>query len=455
MNPLKNLLGIVIYEQTIAVAEVESVDGSFAVRKCAEYTLPQGITIENLSSESAGFKLFLKEHAFKSKKAVIGLSAKQMISTWLKLPHIEDPQVLHETIQIHLGRKTEVDFSEIVFDYDDQLIDEDGILVMMILKKMLISVKEFLRETKIIPVQITATSLGLDLRTHSSLACHIIEYPLSYEVCLFQNSRLQSIQHISKHSEQTLTIELAQKLIRQVNRICLSLGLTGAVHYCIRSPEHQSYAKDDLLGQLFARPEYKTSESLSEQPLCDLAAEMAGQKLTGSVNSINFLNGRHESAKPTMTSQWLSKIAVLAAAILIFIGIFFLGWHSDRQRIADYQQQLDSMQVNVETAEKMIDQVSYARRWFLQKPRSLEILRELTLSFPENGNIWVTSLAMDESMNQILTGRTVNEDAVLDVVETLQSKPMFTDVKILYLRKMGKGADIMTFAINLRCQGEI
>lgn len=455
MNPLKNLLGIVIYEQTIAVTEVESADGSFAVRKYAEYTLPQGITVENLSSASTGFKLFLKEHTFKAKKAIVGLSAKQMISTRLKLPRIEDHQVLHETIQIHLGRKTEVDSSEIVFDYDDQLIDEDGILVMMLLKKMLISVKEFLRDAKISPVQITAASLGLDLKAHSGLTCHIIEYPLSYEVCLFRDNRLQSIQYVSKQSEQTLTIELAEKLTRQVNRFCLSSGLAGEVGYCIRSPEHQTYAKNDRFEQLFAGPEYTALKSPSGNLLCDLAAELAGRKLTGSANLINFLNGRHESAKPTLISQWLGKIAAVAAAILIFIGLFFLGWHADQRRIADYQQQLASMQENVETAEKMIDQVSYARRWFLQEPRSLEMLRELTLSFPENGNIWLTSLAMDESMNQILTGRTVNEDAVLDVVETLQSKPMFTDVKILYLRKMGKGTDIMTFAINLHCPGEM
>ena len=115
MKPIKTLLGIVIYEQTVSVADIERTDHSFAVRKCAEYRLGAGVTIENLSSDCVGFKTFLKENGFKAKKAVVGLSARHMISTPLKVPPIDDPQVRHDTIQMNLERKMEVDFSEIVF----------------------------------------------------------------------------------------------------------------------------------------------------------------------------------------------------------------------------------------------------------------------------------------------------------------------------------------------------
>lgn len=451
MKQLKTLLGIVFYEQTISVAEVSFVEGSVTVSKAAEYTLSKTVTIENVSSDAVGFKTFLKENGFKAKEAVVGLSAKHMITTLLKMPPIKDAQVRHDTIKINLERKMEVDFSEVVYDYDDHgQSGKDGVLIMMFLKKMLAEVKELLKAAKMTPLKITNTSLGLDLQTQPAVTCNIVEFPASFELCLLNHGCLHAVRHVSKTAQQTDPAEFARKITRQVNRLCLTSGLAGDVQYCIWSPDTELYSTNQQVQQLLAAPEYKTLRSSSNHPLCDMAAELAAQTLIHPTDWINFLNGRHEEKKPSLAKKWCGKAVALAVAILVLIGIFVFNWNSDMRQIADYQQQLDDMKDNVQTAEKMIDQVGYARQWFQQEPQYLEILRELTLSFPQNSDIWITSLAVDESLHQILTGRTVSEDAVLDVVETLQSKQVFDDIKILYIRKMGKGTDLMTFAINLQ-----
>lgn len=456
MKPLKTLLGIVLYEQKIGVSEVELVDARITVHKCAEYSLSQGVTIENLSADVAGFKSFLQDNGFRAKKAVVGLSTKHMISTFLEIPKIADPQVRHDTIKINLERKIEVDFSEVVFDYDEnQPVSKNGFLIIILLKRMLTSVLELLKDVRITPLQITNTSLGLDLRTHSGVTCNIVEFPSSFELCLFQDDCLNAIQRIAKDPKQTLNLELAQKITRQVNRICWDLGIDQTVQYCIWSPFRQTLTEKKDLQQFLGKVEYRTLTYSLSSPLCNLAVELAGHVLHGSSDRINFVNGRHEAAKPTLVSQWYRKGIALAAGILIFIGIFFAGWHADQKSIANYQQQLESMKDSVEVAEKMINQLSYAKQWFHQEPKCLEILRELTLCFPENSDIWLTSLAIDESFNQILSGQTVSEDAVLDVAESLQSKDVFKDIKILYIRKMGEGSEIMTFAINLRYRKDL
>lgn len=456
MKQLKTLLGIVLYEQTIGVCEVEHKDRSYVVRKSGEYTLPKGVTIDNLASDSVDFKAFLKENGFRSKYAVIGLAAKQMISTQLQLPRIEDPQVRHDTIKINLERKLEIDFSDIVFDYDSaQKLDQGTISIVMLLRKKLLQVKELLRAVKITPVQITSTSLGLDLETQAGVTCHVIEYPASFELCLLRDNCLIAFQHVAKESELRLDIESARKIARQVSRICLSSGVTDSIHYCIQSPDDELYSNNKELLGIFGKAEFRNLKSTADCKLFGPAAALAGNLLVTQTERLNFLNGRHEEHKPTRLSQWIRKGVLPAAVVLILIGLFLSGWYSDTKQIKAHQQELDAMKAEVQEAQTMIDWVTFSKRWFEKKPDHLDILRELSLSFPQNSNIWLTSLAVDGSMNQILSGRAINEQSVLDVAESLRSKDMFDDVKILYIRKMGQGTDIMTFAINLKYGKEL
>ena len=456
MKQFKTLLGIIFYDQTVTVCEVESSRGSYAVRSSAQYTLPKGITLETVSSDAAGFKAFLKDNGFRSHHAIVGLSANHMISTLIELPRIENPQMRHDTIKINLERKLELDFEDIVFDYDDrQGMEEGRVLVMMLLKKKLLEVQQLLRSVKITPVQITNTTLGLNLSTGSGVCCYVVEYPTSFELCMLKEGRLLALQSIAKDSQTSLDTELARKITRQINRICLSTGIADPVHYSISVLSDQSSSTVSELKTIFGQADFKTLESLPECPLAGFAGELAGRRLSADPAYLNFLNGHHSEQKQTAVAHWIRKAILPAAVVLLVIGFFVSGWYSDQKQIIEYEQQLESMQTNVQEAEAMIDQVAYARRWFQQTPQHLEILRELTLSFPENSTIWLTSLAIDGALNQILTGRAVSEEAVLDVVESLQGRHLFDDVKILYIRKMGKGTDILTFAINLQYQKEI
>ena len=116
MKQIRNSLGIVFYKQTIAVSEVKIVDNSCQVQHCAEYKIPDGITMEDIALQQSGFGAFLKENGFKSRKAIVGISAKQIVSTLLKIPPIEDADTRQNTIKIHLGHKLQAEFSDMVFD---------------------------------------------------------------------------------------------------------------------------------------------------------------------------------------------------------------------------------------------------------------------------------------------------------------------------------------------------
>lgn len=460
MKQNRNMLGIVFYEQTIAVSEVENSGGSIHVRRSAQFHLPDGMTLENVASVQTQFGAFLKEQGFKVRKAAVGISAKHILSTLLKVPPIQDAQTRHETIKIHLERKLQMELSEIVFDYWNSTNKQSNTtLALTALRTTIAGIRSLLAGLKITPLWLTGTSCGIDFVTSPGLDCNMIEYPHSVEVFIFESRALKAVLTIPKESSGEFNSELANKIIRQVNRTLWSVSEKKEeelnFYWWTNHPQTTAAAGGvhKILGNL-KQLEVKGDKTSVAGNLCDFAVQLVGKMLSAEAPPINFLNGHHQEKKLIMTRQRLSRIAASAAVVIVLIGLYFYGWYSDRTMIVQYQQQLDSMAESVQAARQMIDQVGYARQWFQQQPVHLERLRELTLAFPRSSDIWLTSLAVDESLNQIITGRATTEEAILDVVDTLKSNSLFGDIKLLYIRKMGKETNIMTFAINFHARGE-
>ena len=458
MKQIRNSLGIVFYEQTIAVAEVESNGGGCQVRRSAEFKMSDGMTIENLPSQQAKFAAFLKENGFKSRHAIVGISAKQIVSTLLKVPPIQDAQMRRETIQIHLERKLEVEFSDIVFDCWGQTSAGTDTLALMTLKKTVAAIKAFLASFKITPLYLTANSLALDFGVSGGVDCHIVHYPASVEAFVFQGQSLQAVLNVSRPHRDTFDDDFGDEIARQVSRILWALSLKGdSPNYTVWTTNADAATVGQQLGRTFENLKTRQIKSIDGSAagnLCDIASQLARRAVTADPTGINFLNGHPHAKSVIISKQWYSRIAMVAATVLILLGLYFYGWYADCREIAQYEENLQSMSENVKDAEQMIKRVGTARQWFARQPVHLDNLRELTLAFPRNSDIWLTSLAVDESLNQVIAGRAMNEDAILDVVDKLKANERFKDIKLLYIRKMGKGTDVMTFAINFHCRGE-
>ena len=455
MKKIQKILGIVIYPKAIAVSQLERSGDSTLVCGCAQYPLPEGITFENLATTGNDFKAFLKANHFNAQKAVVGIPAKQIMTTVVKISDVNNNDLRHGEIQLSLERQLNIDISELAFDYYSEPTAQDNrVLVAAILKKTITQIQQLLSSAKITPVQITNTSLGLDFQTGNGIHCHLIEYPESFELCLFDQNRLSDVQYISKESCTTLDAQTAQKITRMVNRMSWTTSMqTGAVQYCFWTHDRSGRSADKNSPALLGSLHHRYLQYTLDTPLCSYAAELASQFIAKGSLAVNYLDVHHEWGwRQMLDFEWFKKAKWGLVAGLVLIAVFLLGWQYDRSKIVTLQRKLDSMEQDVIAAREMIDHVSQARPWLQTDPDYLELLRELTLSFPENSDIWLTSLAMDESSNQVLTGRSTHEEAVLDLVESLQSNLRFEAVKILYIRKTGKETEMMTFAINLRCQ---
>ena len=180
MKQNRNMLGIVFYEQTIAVTEVENAGGAVHIRRNAEFLLPEGVTLENAASVQAQFGAFLKEQGFGVRKAAVGISSRYVLSTLLKVPPIQDVQTRHETVKIQLERKLQMEPSDITFDYwKNKNNDNSTILALTALKATISNVKSLLSGLKITPLWLTNTSFGVDFVTSPGLNCNMVEFPKS------------------------------------------------------------------------------------------------------------------------------------------------------------------------------------------------------------------------------------------------------------------------------------
>ena len=455
MKKKRKILGMVIYPKAIAVSQLECSGDSMRICGCAQYPLPEGITFENLATTGNDFKTFLRANHFNAPKAVVGIPAKQIMTTVVKISDINDNDLRYGAIQLSLERQLNIDISELAFDYyGDPTAQDNRVLVTAILKKTMTQIQQLLNSAKITPVQITNTSLGLDFQTGNGINCHLIEYPESFELCLFDQNRLSDIRYMSKEPGRPLDGQTAQKITQMMNRTFWATSMqTGPVQYSLWTHDRSGRSADKESPALLGSLHHRHLQYTLDTPLCSYAAELASQFITKGSLAVNYLSGHHARGwRQVLDFEWSKKAMWGLAAGGVLIAVFLLSWQYDRSKIVTLQRQLDSMEQDVIAAREMIDHVSRARPWLQTEPDYLELLRELTLSFPENSDIWLTSLAMDESSNQVLTGRSTHEEAVLDLVESLQSNPRFEAVKILYIRKTGKETETMTFAINLRCQ---
>ena len=125
-----------------------------------------------------------------------------------------------------------------------------------------------------------------------------------------------------------------------------------------------------------------------------------------------------------------------------------LDWREDVLEVASLTGRLNDMANDLAEAKHVIDKVNFARPWYGRRPSYLDCMREVTLAFPQEVLIWTTSVAIQEDMKVVLSGKGVSESVVLDVLDRLKANPKFSDVKPLYLRQAGREEPQVAFAMS-------
>jgi hypothetical protein len=444
MRSANSVLGLLITDSMIAVAEIECTNGTYHLMRFADYFSPAGNGLESFAPCVADFKIFLKTNGFKSKRAVVGIQARYLLTAIVDLPAVKNESMINDMVKIGLEKKLKIDLSEIAFDY--YLSNNDNAVVLATLHKHIDSIKTFLDSLAIEPLYITGMAPCLALSNGRDNTHYIMVFPDHVEIVIIDKNIIKAIKQIP-------SVENTDKIISVIKRdILLTSDTSQRPELCIFDCSHHKNNIADLLqAELTDKAGIAVAKYAHQDALPELAGSIAQKAVCDRNFRLNLLrNCMSENSHRPLYRKAASKIAIGLAVLLIAAGIFAITWHLDRAETAKLRQQLTSISGEAAQARSIIDKINYTKQWFDTTPRYLEILRQLTTSFPQSDHVWLSTMAVDESFNQVITGKATEEKAILDLLDNLKKNTAFDAVKILYMRKAGKNTEMITFAMSFK-----
>lgn len=153
----------------------------------------------------------------------------------------------------------------------------------------------------------------------------------------------------------------------------------------------------------------------------------------------------------TRRTAWL--LAAVGATALAVAAV--LAWQS--LRLHTLRGHAAELQPYYMAAERSREQVRSLAGWLGRTPESLNILRTVAESFPEQGTVWVTRFRIRDNTDVEFAGRTTNVTDWLAMKDALLQAPGVRDVRVAYTGQTSGGGDAdqsMTFEIEFRWQGD-
>jgi len=466
-------LGLAVEEQGVQAAEVRIVGGRCELVRAGEFAFPAGLSLADPAPLGKALRQFLRENRFSATRAVLGIPA-----GWLMAKEKDVPPAPAEAVAGILRMQAERDFSsepaDLVIDYADGA-DSGGagpVLLVAALRRKTDQVAEMARAAGLKALSLTASAMALASaagRSQSAAACVLWLRPHHGELTLRVGGRFRVVRHLPLDGgpgEGRGLEGLADQVRRLVSLLPGTEASTGPETLVIWNGSGLS---PDALRGVGERLSMKVepAEGLSALRITKTCfpgeedgtrfAAAAALALAGARSkppAVDFLHSRLAAKKKRMA---LGRRAVWAAILAVALAVagtsLLLDWQWERRDVAALRDRLEEMDGDIRAARSMTRRVSLARRWYDRTPRLLDCLRGLTLAFPAEGSIWTTSLGLREDMRGIVSGKSVDERTVLEVLDTMKARDDFSDVKLLYMRGADRGSREVSFAISFAFLG--
>ena len=461
------MLGLAVTERSITAVEVGAGHGSRKVLRAAEFPLPQGDAPPDPARLGNELRQFLRHNHFSAPRCVIGLGAKWLVAKERALPPTS-ADLLAGVLAIATEREFASDPKDLAFDYSGPFDAAQGRFVFLVAAPRrhvdhLLAVAEAAGLTV---AAITSTTMALASATRgppSGRRLVLCLSPGGAELSVQAGGGFRLVRRLpvspSAKAADGWVDDLAGELRRVVALLPGEEAPPQGPELLIWNAAGLSAEALGILGKRLSL-EVKPCAYPSDLGIADVPPSPGGEfaaatalALAGFKDpppAVDFLHSRLNPRKKLALRRKVVWGIGLAALLLLAGLAVFLNWRKEEQDVQDMKDQLDGMGESLAAARDVVDKAAVARGWYDRRPRHLDCLRELTLAFPAEGRIWTTSLAIGEDMRVLLSGKATDEGAVLEVLDRLSANPRFSDVKHLYTREVGGGAQEVSFAISLR-----
>ena len=461
----RKVLGLAVTAGAITAVEVAPANGGGRLVRSAVFTPPDGVGLDGPADLGEALKQFLHRDGFSASRCVIGVDASRLTARQKTLPPALPTGGRSSTVEIltlMVEREFASDRKDLVFDFSLASDEAPSALLVAVPRQLLDRLGAMAAAAGLKVLAITSATTALAAVTDCPAGREQLVLHLSAngaELALQTPGGIAMVRHfgLSGSSGVGMPEELASQLRRVVALlpgggaerelvIWDELGLDPAGLESLSGALELPVRTFETLEGLTPSPEARSAERGQFAP----AAAMALEAARGNPPAIDLLHSRLAPRK----RLGMGRRAVWAAAVvgtLILVGVTYgLDWRRDHVEAASLAQGLNDMKADVDEARDVIAKVTFARPWYDRRPSYLDCMREVTLAFPAEGVIWTTSMAIQEDMKVVLSGKAVSESVVLDVLDRLKTNPRLSDVKSLYLRQAGRQGREVAFAMSFQ-----
>ncbi len=463
------ILGLDIEEHSILAAELRVNGKHCEVRRVAEFVFPEDVSFDKPGELGERLRQFLHSNHFSSKSTVIGIPVK-----WLLMRQEDIPPAgadsLTSILRIKAEREFSLDYNDLVFDYIGRVsaTEKSSLLLVATLRQKIEQLVETSHAAGLTVLSITSSFLAVasafrQTGFEDSYALYI--RPNYAEFLVQQNKSVNLLRHVpvavgARQDAKTDAGALGRELRRLISVLPGSGSDTDTKKFFIWNaadigPEalqafEQSISLQTEVVNGAANLAIKKSIKSGESGIGRFAAAISLASAAGKAKllGIDFLNSHINPERKATDGRRILRISLVGLAVVL-CGLFvILSWYGQKMQVAELKTRLEDMKQDITEAEEVIDKVSFSRGWYSARPKFLDCLKQLTLVFPAQTNIWVTSLAIREDMQANVSGKSLDEKSVLQFLDALKSNVSFSDVEMLYMRNIGRSSKEVSFAIS-------
>ena len=459
------ILGLAVEQRSAVAAEIHTSGDEVEVARTAEFAFPQDCSFEEPETLGEALGEFLATEDFSARQVVLGVPAKWLVAREKQVP-AGSPQSTAQILRLQAERDFSTSPDQLVMDYvpSGEAAGKRTVLLVAVQRSKMESAVTMARTAGLKVKAVTSSGMVLAAsggETDSGTSCTLYVRPDGTDFVLREGQQFRMVKHLSFAGSAASDPEArAKQLVGQLRR---TLAVLPKKQITAPPESLRLWNSADIDGKSFESATEELSLRINSEstvrageeetislndPRFAAAVALALTGVHKSLRPIDFTNSRFATRERKLPGKRVVYAAVAGLAIIVIAAFMGLQWHSDKEQVADLQARLEQMKPEVKEARNLIEKVSDAQEWFRKKPRYLDCLREVTMSFPERGDVWATSVAMQRDMRCVLTGKAVDKQSVIQVRQDMEKSTNFSSLELLYLRQSEAASGEVSFAVS-------
>lgn len=463
-----NVLGIALTDRVIGVAQV---DGSRIVQRTAAFPIPPDLSFDKPQELGEALSSFLKREGFVGSHAIVGVPARWVLAVEKDVPPAGREQ-FKSMLRMQAERLPLADNGELVFDYagEHDYTQQGRVLLVAMLKRQLDKVMQAMEAAGLTVNAVTATSLAL-ASASAELAKGGGDFPMvvlgrqGAEVVWQRKGSARMLRHFSVSVTNGHDTPAIGALGTELRR-AVTLGPAGGASAngdrelvlwdAVGLDDSQIAelsekvgikvrAEDglEMLGAKTASLIVPSGDNAPRRFASPVALAIAGSRR--SLLPLNFTKSRLAAPKKRVVGRKSILTGVVVTLAIIGIAALFIDKHLKEGQLAEVKDQQAARAPETRAAQAIKDKVDYSGLFFNQRGPILECLRELTLMYRDNDDMWTTGVTFREDRDNkeigrvdgIIDGKAGNSVIVYALGDRLTANPRFSSVVVSKLGTAG------------------